>query len=61
MKGVVSGPHDPATGLRPLAAVSAAVPAEEGLDAAAAPAEGEPRPRGPVSYTHLTLPTICSV
>eukprot|EP00969_Alexandrium_andersonii_P115283 5098583-Alexandrium_andersonii.AAC.1 len=20
-----------------------------------------PRPRGPVSYTHLTLPTICSV
>eukprot|EP00969_Alexandrium_andersonii_P215263 9507227-Alexandrium_andersonii.AAC.1 len=38
MKGVAWGPRDPATGLRPLAADLASVPAEEGPEAAAEPA-----------------------
>eukprot|EP00969_Alexandrium_andersonii_P292908 12945325-Alexandrium_andersonii.AAC.1 len=39
--------------------------AKSGVPAHAAPAttrpRGAPPRRGPVSYTHLTLPTICSV
>eukprot|EP00969_Alexandrium_andersonii_P100645 4440021-Alexandrium_andersonii.AAC.1 len=47
-------PGEAKSGLRPAGVGGPVGPRHQG-------ALGLPRARGPVSYTHLTLPTICSV
>eukprot|EP00969_Alexandrium_andersonii_P234100 10336221-Alexandrium_andersonii.AAC.1 len=50
--------RDSASAQRPLQAVSSAV---DGVRKLWGPLRAQQGPPVPVSYTHLTLPTICSV